>query len=209
MIVTTVFEFGNIKLIKIQLIGIALGPIVYFASGNNCAQSWHSFEKDWWKNLHDQLFSRDWQPESLCHATLECFLELLMNQVSGILRKLNGMEIVPIATPFSVSSPVTSTPLVSHLDVDMALDDIMLAFASPFSAVDNMVYDSSLSFSKVLTSKVVKSTLTTFKKRDQKPPVTVGRLESKMIAFKVSISLVLERLDCLYSGLNSSALLSS
>ncbi|KAG9287594.1 hypothetical protein G9A89_019655 [Geosiphon pyriformis] len=114
-------------------------------------------------------------------ATLEHSLELLTNWVSSILKKLSGMGLVLMATPFSVPLLATSSFLALYLDVDMAVDNMSLASAPPLSAVDDVVYDSSLSFSKVLTSKV-------------------GRLESKMVAFEVSINSVLERLDRLCSG---------
>ncbi|KAG9298521.1 hypothetical protein G9A89_018880 [Geosiphon pyriformis] len=102
-------------------------------------------------------------------AILECLLKLLTDQVSGILKKLSGIELVPIATPFCVFFPVTPTSLVLHLNVNIAIDDMSLTSAPSLSAVDDVVHNSSSSFSKVLTSKM-------------------GGLESKM----VSISLVLE-----------------
>ncbi|KAG9293876.1 hypothetical protein G9A89_019214 [Geosiphon pyriformis] len=114
-------------------------------------------------------------------ATLECFLELLTDQVSGILKKLSGMKLKSTVTSSSVPSLSTLTFLVPHLNVDMVLDDMTLASALPLSAVDDIVHNSSSSFSKVLIFKV-------------------SGLESKMVAFEVSIGLVLERLDCLYSG---------
>ncbi|KAG9292863.1 hypothetical protein G9A89_016225 [Geosiphon pyriformis] len=106
-------------------------------------------------------------------ATLEHSLELLMDWVSGILKKLSGMELVLMATPSSVPPLATSPSLVPHLDVDMAVNNMSLASAFPLSAVDNVVLGSSSSFFKVLTSKV-------------------GRLESKMVAFEVLIGSVLE-----------------
>ncbi|KAG9298529.1 hypothetical protein G9A89_018888 [Geosiphon pyriformis] len=101
--------------------------------------------------------------------------------VSGILKKLSGIELVPIATPSCVSLPVTPTSLVLHLNVNIAMDDMSLTSAPFLSAVDDVVHNFSSSFSKVLTSKM-------------------GRLESKIVVFEVSISLVLEKLDCLCSG---------
>ncbi|KAG9292237.1 hypothetical protein G9A89_023957 [Geosiphon pyriformis] len=86
--------------------------------------------------------------------TLEYFLELLTDQVSSILKKLSSIELIPTATSFSVPSLATPTSLVPHLDVDMALNNMILASASFLSAVDDVVYNSSLSFSKVLTSKM-------------------------------------------------------
>ncbi|KAG9297144.1 hypothetical protein G9A89_019425 [Geosiphon pyriformis] len=117
-------------------------------------------------------------------ATLKCFLELLIDQVSGILKKLSGMELVPMATPFSVPFLVIPISLVLKLDVNMALNDMMLASVSPLSAVDDVIHNFGSSFSKVLTSKV-------------------GGLKSKMVAFEVSIGLVLEKLNHLCSGMNN------
>ncbi|KAG9302841.1 hypothetical protein G9A89_009618 [Geosiphon pyriformis] len=107
--------------------------------------------------------------------TLKCFLELLMNQVSGILKKLSGMELILMATSFSILLPATPTSLVPHLNVDMVLNDKMLASTPPLSAVDDVVHNSSSSFSKVLISKM-------------------GKLELKMVAFEVLIGSVLESL---------------
>ncbi|KAG9286097.1 hypothetical protein G9A89_022774 [Geosiphon pyriformis] len=119
-----------------------------------------------------------------CLNILECSLELLMDQMSNILKKLNGMELVPMVTSSSVFPPANPTLLVLCLDVDMVLDNMILASTSPPLAVDDIVHDSSSSFSKVLTSKV-------------------GELESKMVAFEVLIGSVLERLDRLCSGAGS------
>ncbi|KAG9298517.1 hypothetical protein G9A89_018876 [Geosiphon pyriformis] len=102
-------------------------------------------------------------------AILECLLELLTDQVSGILKKLSGIELVPIATSSCVPLSVTPTSLVLHLNVNIVMDDMSLISAPSLSAVDDVVHNSSSSFFKVLTSKM-------------------GGLESKM----VSISLVLE-----------------
>ncbi|KAG9284424.1 hypothetical protein G9A89_023681 [Geosiphon pyriformis] len=114
-------------------------------------------------------------------ATLECSLELLTNQVSGILKKLGDMELILKATSSGVFSLTTPTSLVPFLDVDMVLEDKTLASAPYLSTANDVVHDSGLSFSKVLTSKV-------------------GRLELKIVAFEISISLVLERLNHLCSG---------
>ncbi|KAG9307670.1 hypothetical protein G9A89_023235 [Geosiphon pyriformis] len=102
--------------------------------------------------------------------------------VFDILEKLSCIELVPTVLLFSVPPSAIPTSLVSHLDVDMALDNVTLTSAPSFSASVNVVYDSSSSFSKVLTFKV-------------------GKLESKIVAFEVLIGSVLERLNHLYSGL--------
>ncbi|KAG9291357.1 hypothetical protein G9A89_003461 [Geosiphon pyriformis] len=78
-----------------------------------------------------------------------------------------------MATLSNVPLLTTSISLVLHLDVNMILDNMTLTSAPPLPAVNDMVHNFSSSFSKVLTSKM-------------------GRLESKMVAFEVSIGLVLE-----------------
>ncbi|KAG9298885.1 hypothetical protein G9A89_015906 [Geosiphon pyriformis] len=91
-----------------------------------------------------------------CLNILEHSLELLMDQVSSILKKLSGIELVPMVIPSSVLPPATSAPLVPHLDVDMALDDMTLASTSTplLLAINDVIHDSSSSFSKVLTFKM-------------------------------------------------------
>ncbi|KAG9296302.1 hypothetical protein G9A89_014894 [Geosiphon pyriformis] len=113
---------------------------------------------------------------NVCLASLECSLKLLADQISSILKKLSFVELV---LALSLATP---TSLVLHLDMDMALDSVLMPSASPFSAAGNVVSDFSSSSSKVLTFKV-------------------GSLKSKMVALEVLISLVLEKLDHLCSGL--------
>ncbi|KAG9288303.1 hypothetical protein G9A89_021334 [Geosiphon pyriformis] len=86
-------------------------------------------------------------------VSLECSLELLADQMSGILKKLSCIEMVPMALPSGVPFLATSIPLVSHLNVDMALNNVKLASVSPLSAIDDVVHNSSSSFSKVLIFK--------------------------------------------------------
>ncbi|KAG9298667.1 hypothetical protein G9A89_012735 [Geosiphon pyriformis] len=56
---------------------------------------------------------------NICLATLEHFLELLTDQVFGILKKLGDIELVPKATSSGVFFPATPTSLVPLLDVNM------------------------------------------------------------------------------------------
>ncbi|KAG9300027.1 hypothetical protein G9A89_009755 [Geosiphon pyriformis] len=65
----------------------------------------------------------------------------------------------------------------------MALDDMLVSFAPLFLVIADTVIDFSSSSSKVLTTKV-------------------DELESKMVALKVSVESVLERLNHLCSGLD-------
>ncbi|KAG9287946.1 hypothetical protein G9A89_017541 [Geosiphon pyriformis] len=99
--------------------------------------------------------------------------ELLIDWVSGILKKLSDIELVLMATPFSVPLLATFFSLVLHLDVDMAVYNMSLASAPLLLTVNDVILGSSLSFFKILTSKM-------------------NGLESKMVAFEVSISLVLD-----------------
>ncbi|KAG9301921.1 hypothetical protein G9A89_020965 [Geosiphon pyriformis] len=160
----------------VLLAGPSDGP--HFSSGSSSSLSLSGASDS---NIGSPLTSDNNSSLNAHLATLECSLELLMNQVSGILKKLGGIELVLMAIPSSVSSLATLLSLVLYLDVDMAVDNMLLASAPPLSAVDDVVHDSSLSFFKVLTSKV-------------------GGLELKIVAFEVLISLVLERLNHLCSG---------
>ncbi|KAG9288540.1 hypothetical protein G9A89_006036 [Geosiphon pyriformis] len=125
-----------------------------------------------------------------CMVFLECFLGLLANQVSGILKKLSFVDLVSLAVTFEVSSPVVSVYVASGLDLNMTLDGVLVSSILFSSAVNDTVINLSSSSSKILTTKV-------------------GGLESKMLALKVSVKSVLEKLDHLCLGLGSSALFSS
>ncbi|KAG9302781.1 hypothetical protein G9A89_009558 [Geosiphon pyriformis] len=115
-------------------------------------------------------------------ASLECSLELLVNQVSGIVQKLSGVELVPLAL-LSYSN-VSAVPMTVSLDLgqDMVLDSSELAFSSPSHAVSNVLALGPTS-SKVLT-------------------VKMGSLESKFVTLKVSVNLVLVKLNQLYASLD-------
>ncbi|KAG9305150.1 hypothetical protein G9A89_010658 [Geosiphon pyriformis] len=108
-----------------------------------------------------------------CLATLERSLEILANQVSGILKKLSFVELVPLAPLSESVSPVVFVPVVSVLNLDMALDNELTVSASPFSGADESTAVLSSSGSRVLTSKM-------------------GGLESKMSALEASVSSVLQ-----------------
>ncbi|KAG9293662.1 hypothetical protein G9A89_018999 [Geosiphon pyriformis] len=128
-------------------------------------------------------------------ASLECSLELLADQVSGILRKLNFVELVSMVPSFDTPSLVGSVPVAPVLDSDMVLDGaLMLPSLPPSNAKLDAGFSSSSS--KVLTTKV-------------------GGLESKMLALETSVNSVLARLDlfslvwkfatCNVRGINVSA----
>ncbi|KAG9296266.1 hypothetical protein G9A89_014858 [Geosiphon pyriformis] len=126
----------------------------------------------------------------LVSNSLECSLELLTDQVLAIITKLSFMELVLLASNFHVPPLVVFAPVVSNLDLEMALDRTL---ASSFFSLSVVITDSvanlSSSSSKVLTTKM-------------------GKLESKMVALEVSVEFVLERLDYLCSVLGLSTSLS-
>ncbi|KAG9307199.1 hypothetical protein G9A89_017027 [Geosiphon pyriformis] len=130
-------------------------------------------------------------------STLEHFLELLSNQVLDIVKWLNGIALVPLA-PISEQSPlisvfqslipVLSVVVNSSVDLDMVLD-IPDACPVLFSSAADDVLVLSSSSTRVLTFKV-------------------DSLKSKLVALKVSVGSVLEKLDllCASSGFQKSSL---
>ncbi|KAG9302832.1 hypothetical protein G9A89_009609 [Geosiphon pyriformis] len=115
-------------------------------------------------------------------AVLERFLKLLADQVSEIMKKLSFVELVPLASKSSVLPSVIPVPLIFVVDSDMVIDDTLASSILPPVIVVDTVANLSLSSSKVLTSKV-------------------DGLESKLVALEVSVESVLEKLNCLCSGL--------
>ncbi|KAG9298751.1 hypothetical protein G9A89_012819 [Geosiphon pyriformis] len=116
-------------------------------------------------------------------AVLECSLELLLEQIFVLLKKLSFMELVPLNTVSFAFPPVVSVSLAPVLNLDMVLNNVLMLSVPSFSADFKVVADFSSSSSKVLTTKM-------------------GGLESKIVVLEVSINLVLGRLDHLCSGLN-------
>ncbi|KAG9296006.1 hypothetical protein G9A89_011858 [Geosiphon pyriformis] len=121
-----------------------------------------------------------------CLASLECFLELLSNQISDILKKLSLVNLLPMSLPPCAPLPLVAPPLDSALDSNMTVDGIVVPSFFSLLLVNKTTSKLSLSSSKVLTTKI-------------------GGLESKMMALEVSVSLVLMKLDSLCSGLGSLA----
>ncbi|KAG9284285.1 hypothetical protein G9A89_002095 [Geosiphon pyriformis] len=116
-------------------------------------------------------------------ASLECSLELLADQVSGILVKLGSIKLVSLATTSNASPPTVLVSVVSGLDLDMVLNDASaVSNLSPLVISDISSIISPSSF-KVLTTKV-------------------GGLESKIVALEVLVESVLEKLDCLCSDIS-------
>ncbi|KAG9291583.1 hypothetical protein G9A89_022002 [Geosiphon pyriformis] len=124
MIITAVSEFGEIKSIKIQLIGIWQKAVIEFA------------ELD--------------QANSLASKSLG----LLADQVSAIMKKLSFVELVPLASKLSISSLVVPVLLDSVVNSDMTLDDTLASPVLPLLVVADTAANLSLSSSKILTTKM-------------------------------------------------------
>ncbi|KAG9306832.1 hypothetical protein G9A89_005733 [Geosiphon pyriformis] len=89
-----------------------------------------------------------------CLASLKCSLELLADQVSGILEKLGFIKLVPLVTTSDASPPAVLVSVVSGLDLNMILDSASV-IPNPFPPViSDTAPIISLSSSKVLTTKI-------------------------------------------------------
>ncbi|KAG9296575.1 hypothetical protein G9A89_015167 [Geosiphon pyriformis] len=133
-------------------------------------------------------FPSDVSGLSDCLAALECSLELLTDQVSDILKRLNGVELVSLAPLSCVFLLAVSVPKMLVSNSDMLVDSV-LASSNPLpSNVDVSDAGFGFSISKVLTTKV-------------------GGLESKLSALDASVDTVLiaDRFDGIHifmSGLD-------
>ncbi|KAG9298573.1 hypothetical protein G9A89_004281 [Geosiphon pyriformis] len=119
-----------------------------------------------------------------CLAFLEHSLELLAEQVSGILKKLSSIELVPLPLVSLASPPVISASLNLSANSNMMLDAPQVFSFPPITVINNAASDFGFSSSKILTTKV-------------------GGLESKIIALDAVVDTVLARLDLLCSGLET------
>ncbi|KAG9287394.1 hypothetical protein G9A89_023766 [Geosiphon pyriformis] len=113
-------------------------------------------------------------------AVLERSVEILVDQVSLILKKLSFIDLVPLAPSPSALPLVSPTAIVSDMDSGLELDSMLLSSVSSSPNVGGSVVDFSPSSSKVLTAKI-------------------GGLESNIMAFEASVHSVLDRLDHLRS----------
>ncbi|KAG9304593.1 hypothetical protein G9A89_020157 [Geosiphon pyriformis] len=68
-------------------------------------------------------------------AFLECSLELLADQVSGILKRLGFVELVSLPFASLASSPVISAPLDLSADLNMSIDNTASDFGSSNSKI--------------------------------------------------------------------------
>ncbi|KAG9304055.1 hypothetical protein G9A89_005965 [Geosiphon pyriformis] len=105
-------------------------------------------------------------------ASLECSLEFLANQISGIVKKLSFVELVSLVSSSYVSPSDVSVSVILVVDSDMALDGGLILSTLFVSGVNVLNAVLSLSGLKVFTSKV-------------------GGLKSKMSALEASIDSVL------------------
>ncbi|KAG9297173.1 hypothetical protein G9A89_019454 [Geosiphon pyriformis] len=134
----------------------------YFSSGSGSG----FFSLGVIHNKGNTLNSHNYSSINNCLASLECSLELLADQVSDVLHRLNGMELVFLVPVLKVRHLNISILELSILDADMILD-ILQPFLLPLSSkIEEKTVDLGLNSLKVLTSKV-------------------GELESKMIALKI------------------------
>ncbi|KAG9306835.1 hypothetical protein G9A89_005736 [Geosiphon pyriformis] len=113
-------------------------------------------------------------------AILEHSLELLADRVSAIAKKLSCVEMISLESSSLAFHPIASASLASYVDLDMALNVLLVASPSLCPTVDDANPDFGSSSSKVLTAKV-------------------GGLESKLMALDASVGSVLARLDMLCS----------
>ncbi|KAG9303339.1 hypothetical protein G9A89_013665 [Geosiphon pyriformis] len=118
------------------------------------------------------LLTNDNSSLNACLVSLECFLELLHDQVFSIVHRLGSMNLVSLAPPPSFLGILDVSAATSF---DMILDNTshnpVVALLLPFIGSD-----SGSSSSKVLTSKV-------------------GSLESKLVALNASVGAILGKLD--------------
>ncbi|KAG9300162.1 hypothetical protein G9A89_010572 [Geosiphon pyriformis] len=114
-------------------------------------------------------------------VALECSLELLADQMSDILRKLNGIKLVPLAPLFCVSLPAVTVPKVSVSNSDMLIDSVLVSSELLLSIVNVLDAGFGSNISKVLTT-------------------MMSGLKSKLSALDASVGTVLMRLDFLCTG---------
>ncbi|KAG9295113.1 hypothetical protein G9A89_006094 [Geosiphon pyriformis] len=118
-----------------------------------------------------------------CLAFLERFLELLADQVSGILEKLGSINLVLLANTSDAYSLAVPVFVVSGLDLNMVLNDALAIPNSSTPVISNTALIISPSSSKVLTTKI-------------------GGLESKMVALEILVESKIAM--CNVRGMNNS-----
>ncbi|KAG9290805.1 hypothetical protein G9A89_011768 [Geosiphon pyriformis] len=106
------------------------------------------------KVLSVDSFSRDVSGLNNCLAVLECFLELLTDQVSDILKRLSGVELVLLAAPSHVFPLKIFAFDVPISGLNMAVDTLLPSSDSSHLVSDGAVAELGPSSSKILTSKI-------------------------------------------------------
>ncbi|KAG9297001.1 hypothetical protein G9A89_008587 [Geosiphon pyriformis] len=114
-------------------------------------------------------------------AVLEHSLEILLDQVSVILRKLSFVDLVPLVSTSHAPSMAGLVPSALVVDLDMTLDDMLAPSVPLLSGSDKPTAGLSSSGSKVLTSKV-------------------DGLKFKLSTLEALFDSILARLDLLCSG---------
>ncbi|KAG9297266.1 hypothetical protein G9A89_001535 [Geosiphon pyriformis] len=103
-------------------------------------------------------------------VSLKCSIELLLDQISEILRKLSFVELVSLSSSSCVLPSIVASSLDLALNLDMVVDNVLVSFFLSLLVVENTGPKLSLNNSKVFTTKV-------------------SGLELKMMALEVSVSL--------------------
>ncbi|KAG9293138.1 hypothetical protein G9A89_001765 [Geosiphon pyriformis] len=116
-------------------------------------------------------------------ALLKCSLELLANQISDIMCRLNGVKLMLLVPIIQVVLPVIPISTLASPNTDMVLDVSQPSLSLFSSVLKEKVVNLGLSSSKVFTSKV-------------------GSFKSKIMAFEISIGSILGKLNllCINSG---------
>ncbi|KAG9302169.1 hypothetical protein G9A89_020603 [Geosiphon pyriformis] len=82
-------------------------------------------------------------------TSLECSLKLLADQVSNILCRLNGMELVSLMSASNIRLPISSASVKLVLDADIVLNVLQLSLFPLFLVVKGKTVNLGLSSSKV------------------------------------------------------------
>ncbi|KAG9289272.1 hypothetical protein G9A89_007517 [Geosiphon pyriformis] len=158
-----------VKKSVVSLVSLSNGP--HFGSGSGFGFSFGASDVVGYSSLVVPVNSF----LETCLISLEHFLELLTDKVSGIVNKLDNLNLVPMALVFSSQPLVILVTANVEFGSDMVLNDPKPVVFPPFS-VSSGVSNLGSSSSKILTSKM-------------------NWLELKLMALKVSVCSVLEKLD--------------
>ncbi|KAG9306169.1 hypothetical protein G9A89_016073 [Geosiphon pyriformis] len=104
-------------------------------------------------NKGDTLANHDSFSINNCQTSLEHSLKLLANQVSDVLYRLNGVELVPLVPVSKVGHSNVSILVLSMSDANMVLDILQPSLPPSSLKIKEKTVDLGLSNLKVLTSK--------------------------------------------------------